>query len=139
LAIHTAEKGGKLAKSENWAGINKMDHLKLVLPEYLNDQGFLFGGYLLKWIDEVAYITARLDYPGHTFVTVSLDSLEFKHRIQQGQILRLEVQLERQGNSSVKYAVEVVDAGEQQGQILFQTHIALVSVDGDGRPQSLRV
>lgn len=116
-----------------------MDHLKLVLPEYLNDQGFLFGGYLLKWIDEVAYITARLDYPGHTFVTVSLDSLEFKHRIQQGQILRLQVQLERQGNTSVKYAVQVIDAGEERGQVLFQTYIVMVSVDEQGLPQSLRL
>ncbi len=29
-----------------------MDHHKLVLPEFLNHHGFLFGGYLLKWIDE---------------------------------------------------------------------------------------
>ena len=115
-----------------------MDHLKLVLPEYLNDQGFLFGGYLLKWIDEVAYMTARLDHPGHTFVTVSLDSLEFKHRIQQGQILRLAVKPERQGNTSVRYAVDVVDAGEDDGPVLFRTHIVLVSINDQGRPQSLK-
>ena len=41
-----------------------MDHRKLVLPEHLNDQGSLFGGYLLKWLDEFAYISANMDFPG---------------------------------------------------------------------------
>ena len=31
---------------------------KLVLPQYLNHYGFLFGGHLLKWVDEYAYIAA---------------------------------------------------------------------------------
>ncbi len=64
-----------------------MDHHKLVLPEFLNHHGFLFGGYLLKWIDEVAFITANLDLPGNRFVTVALDNVAFKHRIFNGQIL----------------------------------------------------
>ena len=40
-----------------------MEHRKLVLPEFLNNQGYLFGGNLLKWVDESAYITASLDFP----------------------------------------------------------------------------
>jgi len=43
-----------------------MKHTKIVLPEFMNDQGFLFGGYLLKWVDEFAYVTVRLDYPFQT-------------------------------------------------------------------------
>ena len=43
---------------------------KLVLPERLNHYGYLFGGYLLHWVDEYAYITANLDFPGHRFVNI---------------------------------------------------------------------
>ena len=39
-----------------------MDHRKLVQPEYMNEQGSLFGGYLLKWLDEFAYITASIAF-----------------------------------------------------------------------------
>ncbi|MCZ6665748.1 MAG: hypothetical protein O7B81_10610 [Gammaproteobacteria bacterium] len=42
-----------------------MEHHRIVLPEYLNDQGNLFGGYLLKWIDEFAYITVNIEFPNH--------------------------------------------------------------------------
>ena len=38
---------------------------KLVLPEHLNQYGFLFGGNLLKWIDEVSWM-ASLDFPATT-------------------------------------------------------------------------
>ena len=56
-----------------------MQHRKLVLPEFLNDQGFLFGGNLLKWVDESAYITASLEFPDNRLVTVSLSEVIFKH------------------------------------------------------------
>jgi len=54
---------------------------KLVLPEHLNHYGYLFGGYLLHWVDEYAYITANLDFPGHRFVTIGLDKVVFRKNI----------------------------------------------------------
>ena len=42
---------------------------KLVLPQYLNHYGFLFGGHLLKWVDEYAYIAASMEYPDCDFVS----------------------------------------------------------------------
>ncbi|MEI7902842.1 MAG: acyl-CoA thioesterase, partial [bacterium] len=37
---------------------------KLVMPEHMNHYGLLFGGNLLKWVDETAWMAASLDYPG---------------------------------------------------------------------------
>ena len=54
---------------------------KLVIPEHLNHYGYLFGGYLLHWVDEYAYITANLDFPGHRFVTIGLDKIVFRKNI----------------------------------------------------------
>ena len=45
-----------------------MENHRLVLPEHLNHYGFLFGGHLLKWVDEFAYIAATIEYPNFTFV-----------------------------------------------------------------------
>ena len=45
-----------------------MDNHKLVMPEHLNHYGYLFGGNLLQWVDEYAYIANVPEHPGkHTY------------------------------------------------------------------------
>ena len=115
-----------------------MQHRKLVLPEFLNDQGFLFGGNLLKWVDESAYITASLEFPGNRLVTVSLSEVNFKHPIQPGELLCFDVQLTRRGNTSVSYQIEVL--GEKLADTkepLFVTKITFVNVGDGGEPRPL--
>ncbi len=65
-----------------------MENHKLVLPEHLNQFGYLFGGDLLKWVDEYAWIAASLDYPGCNFVTIGLDKVEFRRTVKKGTILK---------------------------------------------------
>ena len=74
-----------------------METHKLVMPEHLNHFGFLFGGNLLKWIDEVSYIAVTLDYPGCNFVTVGMDNIKFKKSIRQGTILCFDSKKNRVG------------------------------------------
>ena len=115
-----------------------MQHRKLVLPEFLNDQGFLFGGNLLKWVDESAYITASLEFPGNRLVTVSLSEVNFKHPIQPGELLCFDVQLTRRGNTSVSYKIDVL--GEKladTNEPLFVTKITFVNVGDGGEPRPL--
>lgn len=110
-----------------------MKHTKIVLPEFMNDQGYLFGGYLLKWVDEFAYVTVSLDYPKNRFVTVALDSVVFKHAIECGQVLVFDVTETHMGKSSVKYAVNVYDGKQgDNSKILFSTNITFVNVTEDG-------
>ncbi|MGK0501189.1 MAG: acyl-CoA hydrolase [Oceanicoccus sp.] len=115
-----------------------MQHHTIVLPEYLNDQGFLFGGNLLKWVDEYAYITACLEFPGNRFVTISLDNVNFQHPVLPGEILRFDVVRLRRGNSSLQYSVKVF--GEKlagHDKPLFETNMSFVNVDVEGKPQSI--
>jgi acyl-CoA hydrolase len=109
-----------------------MKHRKLVHPEFMNDQGSLFGGYLLKWIDEFAYITACIEHPGNRFVTIGLKDVEFRHPIRLGEILRFEVSQTRQGTTSVEYQVQVFGEKETTGASLFETQITFVNVMEDG-------
>ena len=87
-----------------------MDHYKIVLPADLNDYGSLFGGTLLKWVDEIAYIHVSLDFPERHFVTIGLDHVEFRHPIRQGQILCFRCTQTRVGSTSVTYRVQVFRA-----------------------------
>ncbi|MEO5362356.1 MAG: acyl-CoA thioesterase [Magnetococcus sp. DMHC-8] len=118
-----------------------METYKLVLPEYLNHYGYLFGGQLLKWVDEAAYIAARLDYPACEFVTVAMDRLAFNERVELGSILRFEVHRTRIGRTSVNYVATARNALAKPEQIkeLFSTNITFVRIGPDGEKQLLPV
>lgn len=113
-----------------------MQTYKLVMPGDLNHYGFLFGGNLLKWVDEIAWIAASLQFPGMQFVTVAIDDVQFKKSIRQGSILRFQSQLERSGNTSVQFQVEVfrnsVHETENQ-EVVFSTVVTMVRVDHEGQ------
>lgn len=108
-----------------------MQNFKLVLPENLNHYGYLFGGYMLQWVDEVAWIAATMDYPGCRFVTIGMDKVEFRESILEGTILRFDISKTRQGNTSVSYLVDVAKQGRENGSA-FSTTVTMVRVNGDG-------
>lgn len=116
-----------------------MENYKLVLPEHLNHYGFLFGGNLLKWVDETAWIAASRDFAGCNFVTIGMDTVEFRKSVRQGTILRMSAQRGRTGNTSVQYAVMVfaedIKAGTEE--TVFSTNITFVRVDAEGKKMSL--
>lgn len=116
-----------------------MEHHKLVLPEHINNQGALFGGYLLKWLDEFAYITASLEFPDNRFVTISLNNVVFKKPINCGDILCFSCKLERLGSTSVRYRVQVFNDREIEDRtVLFETIITFVNVSESGEKQVIK-
>lgn len=116
-----------------------MDHYKLVLPQHLNHYGYLFGGNLLQWIDEIGYIAANLQFPGHEFVTIGLDNVVFKQSIKLGSILKFESSLIRLGNTSATYNVKVSCEDRDTGSIaqVFETNITFVSIDQTGNKKPI--
>lgn len=116
-----------------------MTTYKLVMPEHLNQFGFLFGGNLLKWVDETGWMAASHDYPGHRFVTVGLDRVEFREGAGGGHILRFDVHYERSGQTSVSYHVHVCRQDLETGRDLpiFTTTITFVRVDAQGNKHPL--
>ena len=68
-----------------------METFTLVRPEHLNHHGQLFGGRLLEWVDEFAWLAAARDYPSNELVTRAMDSIDFKYGIPNGSILRFSI------------------------------------------------
>lgn len=116
-----------------------MENFKLVLPEHLNHYGYLFGGNLLKWVDEVAWIAASRDYPGCKFVTIGMDKVEFRRPVRAGSILRFSVERGALGNSSVQYTATVYRDDIESGaeETIFSTHVSFVCLDDQGGKQPL--
>ena len=116
-----------------------MDNFALVRPEHLNHYGFLFGGVLLKWVDEYAWLAASRDFSGCTLITVAMDNIQFKQKVPNGSILRFHIVPLRLGNTSVTYTVEVYseELGIDAEKKVFATTVTFVRVDENGRKVSL--
>ncbi|MDF1812963.1 MAG: acyl-CoA thioesterase [Verrucomicrobiales bacterium] len=106
-----------------------MENHRLIRPEHLNHYGFLFGGYLLMWVDEMAWLAATEEFPDCKFVTVGMDQVAFKKSVKEGSILRFSSTKLRIGNTSITYDVKV----SHQGVEIFSTSVTLVRVDDQGR------
>lgn len=118
-----------------------MENYKLVLRGDLNQNGYLYGGNLLKWIDEYAWIAATLDYPESNLVTVALNEVTFKKSIKEGTILKFEINKSKTGNTSVQYCVEVFCSTKCQKKMdmVFSTHITFVNLNESGNKKLLEV
>lgn len=116
-----------------------MENFTLVRPEHLNHHGYLFGGAMLKWVDENAWMAASREFPGCTLVTVAMDDIRFAHRVDNGAILRFRVERHSLGRSSVTYMVDVLadQPGASAELEVFKTQVTFVRVDEKGRPCSL--
>jgi len=116
-----------------------MENHELVLPEHLNHYGYLFGGNLLKWVDETAWIAATLEHPGCKFVTIGMDRVEFRRSVREGTMLRFQIELARRGHTSVQYRVVVYaddpDSGAEVS--VFTTKVSFVCLDEQGRKRAL--
>ena len=110
-----------------------MENHKLVMPEHLNHYGFLFGGTLLKWVDEYAYIAAAMGYPGSNFVTIGMDKVEFRKSVRQGTILMFLVEQIKRGKTSLQYSVFVYRGDNREyDNMIFSTTVTFVRIDENG-------
>lgn len=118
-----------------------MENYNLVRPEHLNHHGSLFGGQMLSWVDECAWMAAATDYPGLQFVTRAMDKIEFKHQVQNGSILRFSTSCIKVGKTSVRYLVEVFQTNKQEGEeiLAFSTTVTFVAVDDQGNKREISV
>jgi acyl-CoA hydrolase len=108
-----------------------MDTYTHVRPEHLNHLGTLFGGQLLKWVDEAAWLAAAREFPHLRLVTRAMDRVSFERRVVSGATLRFCVQRQAVGRTSVTYNVIVHSQapGCRDEETVFETSITFVNVD----------
>ncbi len=116
-----------------------MDTYTLVRTEHLNHHSKLFGGQLLKWVDECAWLAASRDFCGSVLVTRAMDNSEFKYSVPNGSILRFHIEQQHAGTTSVLYSVDVFAdmPGHRDEKLIFSNRVTFVAVDGDGNKTAL--
>ena len=116
-----------------------MNTFALVMSEHLNHHGYLFGGQLLKWMDEFGWVAASRDYPGFSLVTRAMDQINFRQRVVNGAILRFCILPDTRTDHSVTYEVNVFadSPGATEEALVFTNKITFVAVDDQGQKVAL--
>ena len=91
----------------------------------MNHAGTLFGGTMMAWADELAYVAASLSYPGCDFVTKVFETFDFIRGPAQGDIVRIDARVISKKTSSVR--VQVSGTWTFSGQPIFSTFAIMVN------------
>ncbi|WP_296632509.1 hotdog domain-containing protein [Rhodoluna sp.] len=106
---------------------------KWVRPEDLNANGTLFGGSLLKWIDEEATIYAILQLGNRRVVTKIISEINFVASAITGDLIEMGLVATKFGTTSITMRAEVRNMVTRKN-ILTVDHIVFVGLDKEGRP-----
>ncbi len=124
-----------MTRDEVEAADTRVELTQLVLPQYTNAIGTIFGGQVAAWIDMCAAIAAQR-FCRRQVVTASIDELHFLHPIQRGHIAIFRASVNAAWNHSMEVGVRVEGEDPLTGA---RTHTAsayttFVALDSEGRP-----
>ena len=106
---------------------------KWVKPGDLNPNQTLFGGSLLRWIDEEAVIYAIVQLENHHVVTKYISEINFIAAPRQGDIIELGIEATHFGKTSLTMRCEVRNKLTRQ-PVLAIDKLVFVNLDTQGNP-----
>jgi len=105
---------------------------KWVKPEDINQLGTLFGGSLLRWIDEEAAIVAIYQLGRLRLVTKFVSEIDFVHTAHTGDLIELAFRVVAFGRTSLTLRCDATNVFT--GDVIVEiSRIVFVSVDEEGR------
>lgn len=106
---------------------------KLIKPGDLNANNTLFGGALLKWIDEEAGIYAMTKLNTEKVVTKYMSEIDFVSSAKQGNIIEIGLEFISVGRTSITFKCEVRNAFSKKTIISIEK-IVFVKVNEQEQP-----
>ncbi|MDP7537248.1 MAG: hotdog domain-containing protein [Methylococcales bacterium] len=106
---------------------------RLVMPGHLNSADRLFGGTLLRWVDEEAFIFAKCQLKIPHLVTRYISEINFVSPAMQDDIVEFGLKVTKIGNTSITLTC-LVRNKETAKTIINIDKIVFVSVDRLGNP-----
>lgn len=109
----------------------------LICPGHINHYGRLFGGNLLKWIDELAGIVA-MRHCGGTVTTAAIDNLQFRAPAYSGDMIVLRGWVTSVGRTSMEIRVDTYrEQLDGQRELINIAYIDMVAIDCKGHPMEV--
>jgi acyl-CoA thioesterase YciA len=112
----------------------KFNTRKLIKYEDLNARGTLFGGQVLKWVDEEAAIFCICQLGDRSIVTKTMSEVNFVSSAKLGDVVEIGCELVQFGTTSITIACEVRNKDTKQSIIRIDK-IVFVCVDDNGTPK----
>ena len=108
---------------------------KVIFPKYLNDQDNLFGGMAMKWMDEVAYITATR-FAKKKMVTVSCNKIQFLSPIKAGTIAEIIGKVIKVKNVTIQIQIEIFleDKYSDERQKVVEALFTFAAINEQNKP-----
>ena len=79
------------------------------MPSCINNNGDIFGGWLLSQMDLAGIIECKKHSPGK-YVTIAIDKMKFVKHVSVGELVKIYTKIEKKGNTSITiYMKAVVD------------------------------
>ena len=109
----------------------------LICPAHINHYGRLFGGQLLKWIDELAGIVA-IRHCGSTVTTAAIDNLQFQAPAYTGDMIVLRGMVTHVGRTSMEVRVDTYrESLDGQREMINRAYIDMVAINCKGQPEEV--
>lgn len=110
------------------------EQIHVVIYPDINGYDRLFGGELLKWIDEVAGVTSRR-HCGRVTVTAAIDNLQFKAGAYLNDVLVLIGRVTHTGRTSLEVRVDTyVEDSNGMRRPINRAYFTMVAMGDDNRP-----
>lgn len=111
---------------------------EIMTPNMANFMGNVHGGYLLSFLDKVAYTCASF-YSGKQIVTLSVDSVFFKEPIYVGELVTCYASINYVGRTSMEVGIKVMAQNIQttKERHTNSCYFTMVAVDETGKPTEI--
>lgn len=106
---------------------------KLIKPGDLNSNNSLFGGALLRWIDEEAGIYAMTKLDTKQVVTKYISEIDFVSAAKQGDIIEIGLEFKKVGRTSITFSCQVRNVFTKK-VIIVLDKIVFVKINEDEQP-----
>lgn len=108
---------------------------RVMMPQDANLAGNVFGGTILKIVDEIAYVAATKHVRANV-VTVSLDRMSFLSPVRIGDLLTLKAKVNAVWRSSMEIGIRVEAEDPKTGEVRHtgSSYLTIVSLDSSGKP-----
>lgn len=115
--------------------ISTVEMTELVLPNDTNTLGNLLGGRMMHWMD-IAAAMAATRHSNRVVATIALDSLDFRHPVQMGEIVTLKAKLTWVGRTSMEVLVHAYAENPKTGTVILtnKAYLTFVALDDHGNP-----
>jgi acyl-CoA hydrolase len=108
---------------------------RVMMPQDANMSGNVFGGTILKMVDEISFVSATR-HARTNVVTASLDKMDFHSPVHIGDLVTLYSIVNAAWRSSMEVGVKVTAENVRTGEIRHtgSSYLTVVALDGNGKP-----